>query len=123
MHAESVDTVMSFSDFIEEIFGFSRSEHTANRQMTSTSSSHVQSVKHTSPYAAVDKKTEARKQEVHGAAMHHVRRGDHKAAFAAAYRAAHAHATEDRHGPDQAHEIATRRANHAVKTAQAAMKR
>ena len=55
--------------------------------------------------------------------MQHVRRGDHKAAFDAAYKAAHAHAKADLHDNSAAHEIATRKAKFAVKTATDAMKK
>ena len=118
-------TILNFENYIFEILGFSRSEKDANRHLASVdhNTSHIHSVQYNNPGAHVDKKTEQRKMEVHGAAMKHVRQGDHKAAFAAAYKIAHGHAKEDFHSNAPAHEIATRRAKHAVKTAQDAMRR
>jgi hypothetical protein len=78
----------------------------------------VASVKHNAPFAAVDKGEEQRKQELHNAVAGHVKKGNLKAAHDAGYKVAHAHALADRHGPDAAHEIATRKAKTAVKRAQ-----
>ena len=122
------DTVLTFQQYLDERFGFSRSEHDANMHLGSTNnhnnySSHVQSVRHNNPYASVDHNAEQRKHEVHGAAMQHVQRGDHHAAFAAAYHVAHAHAKADYHSDESAHDIATRKAHHAVKTAVSALGR
>lgn len=65
---------------------------------------------------ATDDKSESRKKDLQNAAWKHVVAGNHKKAFDAAYSVARAHAKEDRHGDDAAHEIATRKAKHAVKT-------
>lgn len=106
MHEElPVGTILNFDKFISEIFGFSRSETDANRQMTSSGSKKT------------DDKSESRKQDIQNAAWKHVVSGNHKKAFDAAYSVAKAHAKEDRYGDDTAHEIATRKAKHAVKTA------
>ena len=119
----NIGVILNFDDFLLERFGFSRSENDANRNWSVNHTDHVKSIKHTNPFASVDKTAEQRKQEVHGAAMKHVRQGDHKTAFDAAYKVAHQHAKADLHGDAAAHEIAQRRAKHAVKTAQDAIKR
>lgn len=102
--ASTEGTILNFDKFISEIFGFSRSEADANRHMTSSGSK-------------TDDKSESRKQDIQNAAWKHVVAGNHKKAFDAAYTIAKVHAKEDRYGEDAAHEIATRKAKHAVKTA------
>ena len=105
MHEElPVGTILNFDKFIAEIFGFSRSETDANRKITSSGSK-------------MDDKSESRKKDIQNAAWKHVVSGNHKKAFDAAYTVAKAHAKEDRYGDDAAHEIATRKAKTAVKTA------
>lgn len=111
----------TFEQYIDED---RNNEYNANRQMTSTSSlPAANSVRHNAPFAAINNKEEKRKQELHSAAIKHVAKGDTKQAHAAAYTVAHAHAIEDRHSPESAHEVATRKATYAVKKAQEAMKR
>lgn len=102
--ASTEGTILNFDKFISEIFGFSRSEADANRHMTSSGSK-------------TDDKSESRKQDIQNAAWKHVVAGNHKKDFDAAYTIAKVHAKEDRYGEDAAHEIATRKAKHAVKTA------
>lgn len=109
MHEETVPgTVLNFDEFLNELFGFSRSEADANRHMTSTST-----VPKKTPS---DDKSETRKKELQNATWKHVVAGNHKKAFDAAYGVARAHAKEDRYGDEAAHEIATRKAKHAVRT-------
>ncbi len=103
------ETILNFDEFITELFGFSRSEADANRQMGS--SSHKPA---STPSSSSD--AEARKRDIHNAAWKHVVAGNHKKAFDAAYEVAKSHAKQDRYGDEAAHEIATRKAKHAVKT-------
>lgn len=108
MHENIVSgTILNFDEFINELFGFSRSEADANRHMTSAPPKKT----------PTDDKSETRKKDIQNAAWKHVVAGNHKKAFDAAYSVAKAHAKEDRYGEDAAHEIATRKAKHAVKTA------
>ena len=108
MHENIVPgSILNFNEFISELFGFSRSEADANRHMTSAPPKKT----------ATDDKSETRKRDLQNAAWKHVIAGNHKKAFDAAYSVAKAHAKEDRYGDDAAHEIATRKAKHAVKTA------
>lgn len=108
MHENIVPgSILNFNEFISELFGFSRSEADANRHMTSAPPKKT----------ATDDKSETRKRDLQNAAWKHVVAGNHKKAFDAAYSVAKAHAKEDRYGDDAAHEIATRKAKHAVKTA------
>ena len=104
MNEDSAGTILNFDKFIAEIFGFSRSEADDNRQINSSGSK-------------TDDKSESRKRDVRNAAWKHVVSGNHKKAFDAAYTVAKAHAKEERYGDDTAHEIATRKAKHAVRTA------
>lgn len=108
MHENIVPgSILNFNEFISELFGFSRSEADANRHMTSAPPKKT----------ATDDKSGTRKRDLQNAAWKHVVAGNHKKAFDAAYSVAKAHAKEDRYGDDAAHEIATRKAKHAVKTA------
>ena len=108
MHENIVPgSILNFNEFISELFGFSRSEADANRHMTSAPPKKT----------ATDDKSETRKRDLQNAAWKHVIAGNHKKAFDAAYSVAKAHAKEDRYGDNAAHEIATRKAKHAVKTA------
>jgi hypothetical protein len=110
----------SFQQFLSEK---QNSEYNANLSLSSTHHGSSMSVRHNSPFAAVNNKEEARKKELHNAALGHVRRGDHKQAFNAAYAIAHKHATEDKHDKTASHEIATRKANYTVKKAQEFLKK
>lgn len=99
MHENIVpETILSFDKFIDEIFVFSNSKTNDNLPMSS------------------EPKIETRQQDIQNAAWKHVVAGNHKKAFDAAYTIAKVHAKEDRYGEDAAHEIATRKAKHAVKT-------
>lgn len=110
MHENLVPgTILNFDEFITELFGFSRSEADANRQMGSASHKPA-----STPSSSSD--AEARKRDIHNAAWKHVVAGNHKKAFDAAYEVAKSHAKQDRYGDEAAHEIATRKAKHAVKT-------
>lgn len=115
--AMGMPTFKFFEQYIDELRD---SEFNANRQMGGSS---VPSVRHNAPFASINHKEEQRKQELHAAASKHVAKGQVQHAHDAAYKVAHAHAIEDRHGPDAAHEIATRKAKYAVKRAQETMKR
>lgn len=94
-------TVLNFDDFIAEMGGYSRSEFDANRHFGASNTANP----------------DQRRQQVQNAAWKHVVAGDHKKAHAAAYEVAKSHALADRHSEEAAHEIATRRAKTAVKTA------
>ena len=136
-------TVLTFEEFIDELHGFSRSEFDANRQVgrgassnSTSNTSHGGTIawknpfekkpedkpqttqKPTNPFETAAKRDQERKAAVHAAAAKHVQAGNHKQAFDSAYQLAHAHAKEDRYSDESAHEIATRKAKTAVKTAQ-----
>lgn len=107
MHEDMIPgTILNFDDFIFEFAGFSRSEADTNRHMTSS----------TPKKTPTNDKNVSRKKVMQNAVWGHVVAGNHKKAFDAAYNVAKAHAKEDRYGDDAAHEIATRKAKHAVKT-------
>jgi hypothetical protein len=101
--------ILNFDEFITELYGFSRSEADANRHITSAAPKKT-------PLTTGDK-SETRKKDIQNAAWKHVVAGNHKKAFDAAYEVAKSHAKEDRYGEAAAHEIATRKAKYAVKTA------
>jgi hypothetical protein len=116
-----IPTIKYFEQFLDER---RESEYDANRHMTSGNPQlKAQSVRHNAPFASINDKEEKRKQELHSAAIKHVSTGQLQKAHDAAYKVAHAHALEDRHGADAAHEVATRKAKYAVKKAQDALKR
>lgn len=111
-------TFKSFEQYLGET---RESEYTANRHMGLTGI--APNVRHNAPYASINHKEEQRKQELHSAVAKHIANGKPQLAHNAAYKVAHAHALEDRHDPDAAHEIATRRAKYFVKKAQETMRR
>lgn len=101
-------SILNFDEYITEFLGFSRSEMDANRHMSSSAPPKK---------PATDDKNDTRKRDIQNAAWKHVVAGNHKKAFDAAYTVAKAHAKEDRYGDEASHEIATRKAKTAVKTA------
>jgi hypothetical protein len=110
-------TIKFFEQYIDELRD---SEYNANRQMGGSS---LPNVRHNAPFASINDKEERRKQELRAAVTKHIAKGQFQHAHDAAYKIAHAHAIEDHHGADAAHEIATRKAKYAIKRAQDAMKR
>jgi hypothetical protein len=113
LEIKEIPIIHCFEQYIDER---QNNEFDANRHLSTSGSSSSSSF--SSSHSSFNSNDEKRKHELHSAAYRHVIKGQHKQAHDAAYKLAHAHAIEDRHGPDAAHEIATRRAKQAVKKAQ-----